>query len=119
MNYRFQGADRKYFYVILEKDNVEVEVAIKNNSIEGDLFQSDDENENGEVARSEYIEENFDALYNSANPLAQHAYIKRVEEALTKAEARNARLLARLEEKAVISRDDKAYIEASDTELRE
>ncbi len=31
----------------------------------------------------------------------------------------NERLLSRLEEKAVISRDDKAYIEASDTELRE
>ncbi len=31
----------------------------------------------------------------------------------------NERLLSRLEEKEVISRDDKAYIEASDTELRE
>ena len=75
-NYRFQAADHKYIYVILEKDDVEVEVKLKSADIDGDLFQTDEET--GEVT-STYIEENFEALYNAANPIAQQAYIKQLE----------------------------------------
>ncbi len=79
VEYRFQGADTKYIYAILEKDGKAVEVAIKGSNIDGDLFQTDEET--GE-ATSTYVEENFDALYNSANPIAQQAYMLQLDEYL-------------------------------------